>query len=263
MKRAIAGGRNVGLIARLPTEELRALTFGDEGSAGEVRLKHTPEQLPEEDENDRFNDYLEEFLSAIGSLDRDALGSALTRASLTFARPILVEQLLIPLLQKVGELWSSGFLRIVHERHASIVLRNFLGGMLDDTRVPGSKPAVVVATPVGQAHEFGVLAASVMAAYDGWRVIYLGAEMPADEIAAATKQGLASVLALSLVYPQADPSTIKELEKMRRLVPSNVHFMVGGRSAEGYRPCLENINAKIVKNVGEFRHQLQLIHCEN
>ncbi|MGZ8489542.1 MAG: cobalamin B12-binding domain-containing protein [Candidatus Binatia bacterium] len=232
----------------------------DKISDSGARLKSGQVELPPGKE--LFDAYLRDFIIAIKSLDRAALESALIRASLNFARPILVEQLIIPLLQKMGELWSTGFLRIVHERYASIVLRNFLGGMLDDAGLPEFAPVIIATTPIGQSHEFGILAASVMAVYDGWRVIYLGAELPTEEIAAAMEHRGAKALALSLVYPPDDSRVIKELKSLRRLLPASVPIVVGGRSLETYRYTLEDIGATIAHNAGDIRQHLRLIRCE-
>jgi len=256
IKRGITGGRGVGLIARLSLEELRDLVTQDKISDSRASLSSQQVELPAGDEV--FDAYLRDFIIAIKRFDRDALESALIRASLNFARPILVEQLIIPLLKQMGELWCTGFLRIVHERCASIVLRNFLVGMLDDAGLPESAPVVVATTPMGQPHEFGVLAASVMAVYDGWRVIYLGAEMPADEIAAVIEDQSAKAVALSVVYPADDSRVITELKNLRRLMPASIAIVVGGRSIETYRRAFEDTGVTIAHNVGEIRQHLRL-----
>ena len=99
--------------------------------------------------------HMANFLAAVRALNRDELEMALTRASLTFARPVLIEQFLIPLLHKMGELWSTGSLRIVHEHSASAVLRALFGGLLTASGLSQSSPILVTVTPAGQSHEFG------------------------------------------------------------------------------------------------------------
>ena len=66
-------------------------------------------------------------------------------------------------------------------------------------------PVLVVATPAGQVHELGALLVGATAANLGWQVTYLGASLPAAEIAGAAQQRRARAVALSLVYPEDDP----------------------------------------------------------
>ncbi|MDH3443001.1 MAG: MerR family transcriptional regulator [Deltaproteobacteria bacterium] len=256
IRRAIEGGRSIGLVARLSKEELRNLVFLDEETGA---LPHLIEERPDTIRDEQVASYMTSFLTAVRTLDRDELEAALTRASLAFARPVFIEQLLIPLLHKMGDLWSTGSLRIVHEHSASAVLRALFGGMINASGLPQSSPALVAATPAGQAHEFGAMAASVMAIYDGWRVIYLGADLPTEEIAAVIDHRSVNALALSIVYPPDDANLIRELRNLRRLIHSNVPVIVGGNAVEAYRRVLEDIGAIVVHSLEEFRNQLRLI----
>ena len=61
--------------------------------------------------------------------------------------------------------------------------------------LPGEAPLLVCATPQGQRHELGALISGVVAAGLGWRPVFLGPDLPADEIAAATRQLRASAVA--------------------------------------------------------------------
>ena len=256
IRRAIEGGRSIKIVARLSREELRDLLFED---VKPLDPQHVVEKPTDAAQAEQLAAYMANFLAAVRTLDRDELEKALTRASLSFARPILIERLLIPLLHKMGELWSSGSLRIVHEHSASAVLRAFFDGMLTASRLPATSPALVTATPAGQSHEFGAMAASVMAIYDGWRVIYLGADLPAEEIAAVTEHRSVNALALSIVYPPDDSKLMRELKDLRRLVHPKLPVIVGGKSVDAYRRVLKNIDAIVVHDLKEFRDQLQRI----
>ena len=64
---------------------------------------------------------------------------------------------------------------------------------------------MVCATPNGQRHEIGALLGAVMAAAAGWRITFLGADLPVEEIAAAAVSLRADGVAISLVHPEDDP----------------------------------------------------------
>ena len=77
----------------------------------------------------------------------------------------------------------------------------------------------------------------------GWNSIYLGPNLPADEIAGAVVTSGASVLALSLVHPADDPLLPTELSRIRRGLGSNVKILTGGSASSGYADVLREINA--------------------
>ena len=110
-------------------------------------------------------------------------------------------------------------------------------------------PALVVATPAGQVHELGALLVGATAANLGWQVIYLGASLPAAEIAGAARQRRARAVALSLVYPEDDPKLEGELSRLRESLPTEVPLLVGGRASLAYREHLEKIGAITMENL--------------
>jgi methylmalonyl-CoA mutase cobalamin-binding subunit len=95
----------------------------------------------------------------------------------------------------------------------------------------------------------GALLAGAAAANLGWRVTYLGAALPAAEIAGAARQGHARAVALSLVYPEDDARLADELARLRELLPSEVTLLVGGRAAPAYRATLVRIGATVADDL--------------
>jgi methylmalonyl-CoA mutase cobalamin-binding subunit len=101
-------------------------------------------------------------------------------------------------------------------------------------------------------HEIGALLAASQAVELGWNALYLGASLPADEIAAAAAaRGAAGVL-LSLVYPQGDPATAEELRRLRQLLPPEVFVLAGGRAARSFEPALAGIGALVAADMDEL-----------
>ncbi|MFO7894033.1 MAG: cobalamin-dependent protein, partial [Longimicrobiales bacterium] len=82
-------------------------------------------------------------------------------------------------------------------------------------------------------HEFGALLAAVVAADAGWRVLYLGPSLPAEEIAAAAERSGARVVAVSVVDGEdVDAERAgRELEALRTGLPPGVLLVAGGRRA--------------------------------
>jgi MerR family transcriptional regulator, light-induced transcriptional regulator len=247
-------GHNIGGIANLSLLELKKLIPKESNNPSDIKNGVAPvnsEILVEE--------ILSDSMQAIRNYDAKKLESILLNASAKLTQPILIEELIIPLVYKVGNLWHSGEIRVANEHLASSVIRGFLFNLLESYSVSDSAPIVVSATPRGQDHELGALIVGVVAASSGWKVIYLGSNLPAEEIGAVVTHLNARVVALSIVYPNDDPLLPRELRKIKQILPSGVSIIAGGRSANGYLDVLDEIGALVVKNSKQLRLELETI----
>jgi len=247
-------GHHIGGVANLSAKELKNLLFANKSSQ-EVFKESTPlTSSPEVVEN-----VLSDSIEAIRNYDAKKLESILLNVSTKLTQPRLIEDVIIPLVYKVGELWHSGEIRVANEHLGSSVIRGFLFNLLESYSLSDSAPIVVSATPRGQEHELGALIAGVVAASSGWKVIYLGSNLPAEEISAVVGHLNAKVVALSIVYPNDDPVLPRELRKIRQSLPPGVSIVAGGRAVDGYLDVLNEISAVVVKNTKQFRIELETI----
>lgn len=256
LRRVVGMGRGIGQVAGLSNDELRALI--DDEEAREP-ARPAADLLPVSGTGDSAEPFLALCLSAAQRLDVRDLEMQIERASVVLSRTTLLEKLLVPLLQRVGDLWHQGTLRPVHEHMTSAVVRSFIGGMNGAYAVPGTSPQLVVTTPSRQQHELGALVAAAMAASEGWQVTYLGPDLPPQEIAAAALQRGARAVALGLTYPPDDPLLVEDLKRLRRLLPPGTELIVGGRAACAYAVTLDEIGARRVEDFEDLRRELQAL----
>jgi methanogenic corrinoid protein MtbC1 len=144
----------------------------------------------------------------------------------------------------------------------SFVTRTFLWTMGRAFELPKSAPNLIVTTPLGQMYECGALMVAATAASEGWRVTYLGPNLPAAEIAEAVRQNQAKAVALSLVYPADDPTVRHELETLRHSLPAAVVLLVGGRVTDSYHTILEAIGAVRLQDMWSLRATLHSLRAE-
>jgi len=250
LHKATLKGESIGQVAGLSVEELK--TFLDENSIGETAyFKGVSDNTLTETE------IIDRCVELTSNLDRDGLYKILLDTEARFSKPVLLDEIVLPFLQKIGEKWQEGSLKVVHEHLASAVLRSFLGELLISYKAPKNAPSIISTTLSGQYHEFGATIAALAATSEGWRGIYLGPNLPAEEIAFAASQNRAKAIALSLVYPSDDPWLGKEIIKLRRLAGDDIIILAGGRTVENYRAAMKEIHAVIVKNMSEFREALR------
>ena len=258
LQRLIAAGRSIGQIAQLPTDRLHTLVQEDEGSGNVIAL--TPTVAPAEN-GATAQTHFETCLSAVERLDAAGLEEELFRATRTLGRIALIDQVIVPLVQKIGERWHAGSLRIIHEHLASSVIRMTLEGMRNSANIPPSAPHLIVTTPAGQTHELGALIVAATALTEGWRVTYPGPNLPAEEIAAAAEILDTQAVALSIVYPPDDPHIVAELQLLRRSLPAEVVVLAGGHSVSHYHEVLMTIGAHILSDIASLRTVLETLRA--
>jgi len=238
-------GQSIGFLAGLSTEQLQRLA------------NETP---PDRGTGDKTGvDPVDACVHAIERLDPAALEAQLADAETRFGVQGLLQRVVAPLAERIGERWRDGTLTAAHEHFASAVLRTVLGRAVRPFGGADNSPGIVVATPAGQLHELGALIAAALASNLGWRVIYLGASLPPAEIAAAARQHEARVIGLSLVYPADDSRLEDELTRLRDILPAETRIVVGGRAASAYASALTRIGATRVDAIDEFGRYLDAL----
>ena len=253
LRQATLSGRQIGQIGGLLTEELRELVSLDQEA-----IANAPRPVRHrEPRAENGGSLLAAALAAVEALDGQELQYSLERAMVELTQRKMIEELIVPLLVQIGDRWEHGTLRVTHEHLASAVISSLLTNIQATAVAADKAPAILVASPVRQFHELGGLMAAAAAASEGWKVTYLGANLPAEEIAAAALQKGAGVIALSIVYPADDPHLERELTRLRRMLGDGPHLIAGGRAAPSYRPVLDAISGHLVEDIQSFRSALR------
>lgn len=247
--RVVRAGHTISQVAQLSHEELEELIARD-------ALAQPAATGP----TGRVDAILACCLSAVQRLDSRDLGHQIRRASVELSAPELLDDVLAPLMQRIGDQWKQGGLRPFHEHMACAVVRSFLGSTMGEAN--HGSPVFLAATPARQRHELGALLATTSAAAEGWRVLYLGPDLPPEEIAAAALHQDARVVALSLVYPPDDALLRDELRRLRRLLDPRTELIVGGRASSAYADVLQEIGALRLDDLRELRLRLEEIRME-
>jgi DNA-binding transcriptional MerR regulator/methylmalonyl-CoA mutase cobalamin-binding subunit len=249
LNQATSNGHSISQIARLPLEELKQLVKDE--AVGDLGLA-----MPPDNPTDRLylaEEYVDKCYSAVLAFDSNALEAHFEHAIVELGTQIFIEQLLTPLLTKIGERWRVGELRPVHEHMASSIIRTLTYILRNNNPIAANAPRMVVTTPIGQLHELGALLAAIIAELKGWQVTYLGANLPAEEIAAAVHFTQARAVTLSISFNNDDLTIPKEIRRLRSLLGENVALIVGGRAAAHYIAVMEEVGVLNIQNYAHFR----------
>jgi methanogenic corrinoid protein MtbC1 len=254
LKILVDDGRRISDVARLSAGELRMLVEDDAAQAAAATptraVRHCGGANPGQA-------CLAKCIVAVDNMDRQALEAALAAGSCELTAPLLRRDVLEPLIAALGERWESGQWRVAQEHMASAVVRAVLWDLIRRAAPGVAGAALVVATLPGHRHEFGALLVGAMAVEQGWEVVYLGVDLPAEEIAAAARLRGARVVGISLVYPQGDARTAQEIARLRQLLGPETKLLAGGRAAESYREPLLAAGAQLAGDLQALGHQLR------
>ena len=94
----------------------------------------------------------------------------------------IVSDVLAPVQTEVGSRWASGELGVAYEHAASAAIDELII-RLGATSEPPTGPTVVVASPGHDTHGLGARVVASSLALEGYRVLFLGAAVPAEDLA--------------------------------------------------------------------------------
>ncbi len=252
LKRLTDAGHTISRVAGLTPSDLANLARHEASVAPQ-----TPSLIHSRQPN--IDDHFNACLSAVTGLDPDGLEQAYAQAAIDLTRPALLNSVIVPLFEKIGDMWRNGELKIVNEHMATSVTRVFLRNMLRATAVSATAPKIFISTAAGQWHDLGALTVALTAAEIGWQAIYYGPNLPAEEIAAAVKQSGARAVAVSITH-QLDPvPLIDELRKLRRYLEKDVALFVGGRFPEEHAHLFQGLVAIHIATIGRLGAELDAL----
>ena len=134
------------------------------------------------------------LLDSLLAHDAEESSRVLSDALALYPMETLIFDMILPVLNDIGEAWSSGQIDVATEHFATNHLRQHLI-MWTRTGPPSYHVSpVVLACAPGELHEGSLLILSVLLRRLRWPVIYLGQTMPLDDLVTFVNEVSASIL---------------------------------------------------------------------
>ncbi|MEA2157225.1 MAG: MerR family transcriptional regulator, light-induced transcriptional regulator [Solirubrobacteraceae bacterium] len=111
-----------------------------------------------------------------------------------------VRDVVLPVLVQIGLRWERGELTVGHEHFASHLIERRLLALARGWE-EGAGPLALLACPSGERHTLGLVCFGLALADCGWRIAYLGADTPIDQISDVS----ASLRPAAVVLCSRDP----------------------------------------------------------
>jgi methylmalonyl-CoA mutase cobalamin-binding subunit len=98
--------------------------------------------------------------------------------------------------------------------------------------------------------------AALIAESEGWRAIYLGADIPASEIAAAALQSNSQAVVLGIQYTCNAHVMAEEVLRLREALPDGVPLIVSGVAAIKHKGLMSHPEILVPDELSCFRDTL-------
>ncbi len=132
----------------------------------------------------RLEQSRELLITCLYGYDDAGANAVLDQLLAQFSLEAVLRDVILPMLREQGERWRRGEITIVQEHFATNVVRGRLAGLARGW-AGGTGPRAVVACPSGEQHDLASMMFGIVLHHCGWRVIFLGANTPLDQLTAS------------------------------------------------------------------------------
>ncbi len=140
----------------------------------------------------------------------------------------------LPILHEIGDRWAHQTVDVAQEHFASGWVGEQMRAVFHALGAgPVDGPTVGCALPPDEQHEFGLLAVAIKLALRGWRVTWLGAQLPVDDLCAYVARERPKLLCLSLVRQRPRDEVLAYARAVRAGAGADTRVFVGGPAVDG------------------------------
>jgi DNA-binding transcriptional MerR regulator/methanogenic corrinoid protein MtbC1 len=248
LHRATRGGHGISHVARLSNEDLGKI-------AGAKNVEAAPPiRLP-----DSQHPTVAEGLELVHQVDGAGLERLLRRNVARYGLVGFIDSIAAPFLRAVGDAWHDGSISISQEHMASAIVERVVGETAPLLSGGSGGSTIVITTLEGERHGGGALMASATAAGEGWKVVYLGADLPTPEIVAIARRTSARAVGISIVAADRKARVAAELRELESALDNRTALLVGGSGAQEIRGFGEWDKAIFVNSMADLISELDIL----
>ena len=207
MQAHLAGGLSAAEAARAALGEDGGGAVAADGSASVAVERH-----------EGLADRAGALALALDELDEPAAQAVFDRLLSDFTVETVLRDVVMPYLQELGERWERGSVTVAQEHFASNLLRGRLASLARGWG-HGHGPRAVLACPPGERHDLGLLVFGIALNRNGWRVGYLGADTPLEELINTAVDTSADLVVLAAATPERFAGLTEDLTRLASVVP--------------------------------------------
>ncbi|HEY3483532.1 MAG TPA: B12-binding domain-containing protein [Streptomyces sp.] len=207
MQAHLAGGLSAAEAARAALGEDGAGTTAADGSVSVAVERH-----------EGLADRAGALALALDELDEPAAQAVFDRLLSDFTVETVLRDVVMPYLHELGERWERGSVTVAQEHFASNLLRGRLASLARGWG-HGHGPRAVLACPPGERHDLALLVFGIALNRNGWRIGYLGADTPLEELINTAVDTSADLVVLAAATPGRFAGLTEDLTRLASVVP--------------------------------------------
>ena len=163
---------------------------------------------------------------ALDAFDEPGAQAVLDRLLSDLSLGAALRDVVVPYLADLGDRWECGAASVGQEHFASNVIRGRLAGLARGWG-SGQGPRAVLACPPGELHDLALMVFGVVLNRTGWRIEYLGANTPVEELARAVDTTHPDLVVLAATSAKTFQAVRAKLAALGRQAP----LALGGAGA--------------------------------
>lgn len=167
-------------------------------------------------------------ISLLLSSDTSGLRQWISDHWLAKAAANFVEEIAAPLAREVGDLWAKGELPVYAEHVFSEEMETVLRRVPSKKAGNDAQPRILLTALAGEKHTLGLRMAGAVLSECGETPLYLSADLPANEIAAAANHYRIAVVGVTASLSYRPKLLLASLKALRQQLPESTQLWAGG-----------------------------------
>lgn len=175
-----------------------------------------------------------DLMEALLAFQEASAEMLLSEAFALYPMETVFEEIVSPLLITIGERWHSGETSIIQEHFATAFLRRRLTALFQAYEQPRTGPLVITGAAPAEWHDIGILLVSLTLRRHGWRVIYLGQNVPAEQLIEEIGKLRPDLICLSATTHTSAVALSQICDAIHTLPEPRPRLIVGGQAFSSY-----------------------------
>lgn len=185
---------------------------------------------------------LDTWMQCVETHNTEALQRLFHRELIRRGMSRFVQDIIAPLIVRVGEAWSRNQIGIFEEhlfsQHIEKLFRSALAGFGPDD---SGRPRILLTTLSGEEHTLGLLMVEALLTTEDACSILLGPQTPIAEVVRAAAATRADAVCLSFSSAYASTQAVQGLTDLRQALPTRIQLWAGGQGVKPIRKALPGV----------------------
>jgi methanogenic corrinoid protein MtbC1 len=172
---------------------------------------------------------IDELVVALTHFDAALADRLVSEAFALYPFEAVLLDLIQPAMVEVGERWHRGEINVAAEHFATQFVRRKLSGLLNIFENGTARSTIVVGCAPNELHDLGALLGALFLVRHGWRVIYLGPQLPLNDLLETVRAINPDLVCLSSSTAETAAQLLEVAHALRKAFPQ-LNFGYGGRT---------------------------------